>query len=238
MIDILAWRGLLRDNLCMGQLQLFSRGQLATMRDRTRARNYSAEGEEFRRDHERHREWGLTQRYGEKRRRLRFAASAQQASDRSSTIVEACAAPAAPEVEVRADLKPPVAAPARPLVSAIGLAGPKIDLPRVTSTIVRPSRGSESAAVPKGLARVIGVLRERLIRTMFSPECAVVMAIVKSRVSAAVARIARHGGRRIASTERAMKPSSTGHCDPQGDVAGGEYVAARDVQAGRSPPMR
>jgi hypothetical protein len=64
------------------------------------------------------------------------------------------------------------------------------------------------------------------------------MAIVKSRVSAAVARIARHGGRKIASAGRAMKPSSTGHGDPQRDVTGGEDVAARDGQAGRSPPTR
>jgi hypothetical protein len=72
----------------------------------------------------------------------------------------------------------------------------------------------------------------------FSPECAVVMAIFKSRVAAAVARTARHGGRRIASTDRAMKPSSSGHCDPQRDVTGDEDMAATDGHAGRSPPMR
>ncbi|WP_199752085.1 hypothetical protein, partial [Actinoplanes sp. ATCC 53533] len=36
------------------------------MRDRTRRRNYSAEAEEFRREHARHREWGLTQRHARK----------------------------------------------------------------------------------------------------------------------------------------------------------------------------
>ena len=40
------------------------------MRDRTRSRNYSPEGEEFRREHRRHRDWGLTQRYARKLRRL------------------------------------------------------------------------------------------------------------------------------------------------------------------------
>jgi hypothetical protein len=60
-----------RDNLGMWQLQLFSTAQLATMRDRTAARNYSAERDRFRREHERHRKWGLTQRYAEKTRRLR-----------------------------------------------------------------------------------------------------------------------------------------------------------------------
>jgi hypothetical protein len=48
------------------------------MRDRTRSRNYSAERDEFRREHERHRAWGLIQRYGEKGRRLRRDAAARQ----------------------------------------------------------------------------------------------------------------------------------------------------------------
>ena len=45
------------------QLQLFSRPVTAALRDRTRARNYSAEKEEFRRDHARDRKWGLKQRH-------------------------------------------------------------------------------------------------------------------------------------------------------------------------------
>ena len=40
------------------------------MRDRTRSRNYSAEGDEFRRVHERHRRWGLARRHALKRCRL------------------------------------------------------------------------------------------------------------------------------------------------------------------------
>ncbi len=40
------------------------------MRDRTRRRNYSPAAEEFRRIHERHREWGVTQRHAQKLRRL------------------------------------------------------------------------------------------------------------------------------------------------------------------------
>ncbi|REF96819.1 hypothetical protein DFJ67_2812 [Asanoa ferruginea] len=39
------------------------------MRDRTAARNYSAAGEEFRREHQRHRAWGLTRRHAERLRR-------------------------------------------------------------------------------------------------------------------------------------------------------------------------
>ena len=55
----------------MRQLQLFTNAQLAVMRDRTKASNYSAEADAFRREHERHRAWGLTQRHARKLRRLR-----------------------------------------------------------------------------------------------------------------------------------------------------------------------
>jgi hypothetical protein len=60
-------------NFRMRQLQLFTTAQLATMRDRTARRNYSPANEEFRREHERHRAWGLTQRHAEKLRRIRAA---------------------------------------------------------------------------------------------------------------------------------------------------------------------
>ena len=55
----------------MGQLSLFSRAELAGMRDRTRARNYSASRDEFRRDHERRRAWGLQRRHAERLRHVR-----------------------------------------------------------------------------------------------------------------------------------------------------------------------
>ena len=60
----------------MRQLSLFTTGQLAVMRDRTAARNYSAERDAFRREHERHRSWGLTQRHAERLRRCRASRSA------------------------------------------------------------------------------------------------------------------------------------------------------------------
>jgi hypothetical protein len=44
---------------------------MARMRDRTASRNYSPERDEFRREHERHRNWGLQQRHAERLRRLR-----------------------------------------------------------------------------------------------------------------------------------------------------------------------
>jgi hypothetical protein len=55
----------------MGQSSLFSRTQIAAMRDRTASRNYSASREEFRREHEIHRASGLKQRHAEKLRRIR-----------------------------------------------------------------------------------------------------------------------------------------------------------------------
>jgi hypothetical protein len=58
------------DNQYMGQLSLFTRSELAAMRDRTRSRNYSPAKEQFRREHARHRDWGLARRHAEKLRRL------------------------------------------------------------------------------------------------------------------------------------------------------------------------
>ncbi|MEV6930767.1 hypothetical protein AB0M46_40630 [Dactylosporangium sp. NPDC051485] len=58
------------DNQYMGQLSFFSRTELAAMRDRTRSRRYCPATEQFRREHERHRAWGLAQRHAEKLRRI------------------------------------------------------------------------------------------------------------------------------------------------------------------------
>ncbi|MER7009359.1 hypothetical protein ABT297_40810, partial [Dactylosporangium sp. NPDC000555] len=41
------------------------------MRDRTRSRHYSPAKEQFRREHARHRDWGLAKRHSEKLRRVR-----------------------------------------------------------------------------------------------------------------------------------------------------------------------
>ncbi|WP_203817764.1 hypothetical protein, partial [Paractinoplanes ferrugineus] len=46
------------------QLSFFSRPVTVALRDRTRARNWSPGNDEFRREHERHRRWGLARRYG------------------------------------------------------------------------------------------------------------------------------------------------------------------------------
>ena len=47
----------------MSQPSLFSRSELAEMRDRTKARNYSPERDAFRRDHQRRRDHGKAQRH-------------------------------------------------------------------------------------------------------------------------------------------------------------------------------
>src|SRR4051794_14683733 len=52
----------------MGQLGFFTKVQLAEMRDRTKSRHYSPQADAFRRKHERHRAWGLTQRHARKLR--------------------------------------------------------------------------------------------------------------------------------------------------------------------------
>jgi hypothetical protein len=64
----------------MRQLQLFTSAALAAMRDRTASRNYSPGRDEFRREHERHRAWGLTQRHGERLRRLRDSGCASRSA--------------------------------------------------------------------------------------------------------------------------------------------------------------
>lgn len=55
----------------MRQLQLFTSADLGRMRDRSASRNYSPERDEFRRQHEIHRAWGLIQRRGQRLRHLR-----------------------------------------------------------------------------------------------------------------------------------------------------------------------
>jgi hypothetical protein len=57
----------------MGQMQFFTTAQVAEMRDRTASRRYSPAAEEFRRDHARHREWGLRRRHADRLRRARGA---------------------------------------------------------------------------------------------------------------------------------------------------------------------
>jgi hypothetical protein len=78
----------------MRQLELLTSAQLATMRDRTRRRNYSAEAEEFREAHQRHRAWGLTQRHA--RKLSRVYGSTANASAALRLRADELASPSAP----------------------------------------------------------------------------------------------------------------------------------------------
>src|ERR1700712_160151 len=66
----------------MAQLSLFSRSQVASWRDRTASRSYSPAAEQFRREHARHREWGLQQRHGRKAMYLRIYGDTAAPSNR------------------------------------------------------------------------------------------------------------------------------------------------------------
>ena len=92
----------------MPQLEFFARSQLASWRDRTASRNYSAERDQFRRDHARHRDWGLRQRHGRRSMYLRIYGDVAPPSDRDTSC---------PAYEPSAPLPEPAAAdqcPAEP----------------------------------------------------------------------------------------------------------------------------
>jgi hypothetical protein len=61
--------------LLMPQLELLSLSQIAAIRNRRASRHYSPARDEFRREHERHREWGLRQRHGRRLMHLRMHAA-------------------------------------------------------------------------------------------------------------------------------------------------------------------
>jgi len=61
----------IRDNISMWKLQLFTTAELARMRDRTASRNHSPARDQFRREHEQHRAWGLKRRHAERLRHAR-----------------------------------------------------------------------------------------------------------------------------------------------------------------------
>ena len=89
----------------MRQLQLFTTAELATMRDRTKSRNYSPGRDEFRRDHQRRRAYGLARRH---------AASLWRAHHRSHPVP-----PAARPTVPRRDDHAPAASPSPRLASPL-----------------------------------------------------------------------------------------------------------------------
>lgn len=83
------------DNWSMRQMQFFSSAELATMRDRTASRRYSPEREAFRREHERHRVWGLARRHADRLRHARSRPSEPAAEPADNPREEAQPARAA-----------------------------------------------------------------------------------------------------------------------------------------------
>ena len=74
---------------------MFSRAEITAMYDATRRRNYSAAGERFRKEHQRHRDWGLEQRHRKKLCDLYGSVEAAEAY--FAERARAALAPAAPE---------------------------------------------------------------------------------------------------------------------------------------------
>lgn len=137
----------------MGQLGLFDSAQLAVMRDPTARRNYSAEAEQFRREHERHRAWGLKRRYAEKARRA--AGGHNGSAERSVTAQDsspwAASAPAAmqsPASPGRAPASQITAEQSTPGQSTPGqsTAGPAANGQSMTRQ--RPAGGTPAAPAP------------------------------------------------------------------------------------------
>src|SRR3954452_15633138 len=82
----------------LGQRGLFSRAEITRMYDATRRRNYSAAGERFRKEHQRHRDWGLEQRH--RKKLCDLYGSVEAAEAHSAERARAALAPAAPEPPV------------------------------------------------------------------------------------------------------------------------------------------
>jgi hypothetical protein len=87
---------------------LFSRAEIAVMRDRTRSRNYSASRDDFRREHERRRSWGLRRRHAEKLHRLRQDGSGSAVRGGGGACPGASASPRPVALEGRAAPEPVV----------------------------------------------------------------------------------------------------------------------------------
>jgi hypothetical protein len=122
----------------MGQASLFSRAQISAMRDHTASRNYCAARDEFRREHERHRAWGLQRRHAEKLRRLRQGGTP---TSRPSSVPEPTPPPAAPTGQQ--------AAPSSASRSAVAAAPPAVNTPTPAPTAERPTAPGPTPAPPQ-----------------------------------------------------------------------------------------
>lgn len=145
----------------MRQLQFFTTAELAAMRDRTASRRYSPAREEFRREHHRHRVWGLARRHAERLRRVSGASRAPEPTPAPSVPVPAEApAPNRPAAqESTSQPRPPMTpVPSRRSPAAFALeralrAGSEVGRPSsAVSPSVRCLPGTAGVARPSAAA--------------------------------------------------------------------------------------
>ncbi|REG01234.1 hypothetical protein DFJ67_7314 [Asanoa ferruginea] len=131
----------------MRQLQFFTTTELAAMRDRTASRSYSPAGEEFRREHERHRAWGLTRRHAERLRRLRGSDCEPHTPTAAGINPERQPlTPPGPAVALRLE------APDRAVRPTADLASPASQNPGVKDAADRPGRQRNSSTETAAIA--------------------------------------------------------------------------------------
>jgi len=143
-----------RDNWWVRQLSLFDKATTAGMRDRTRSRNYSPERDEFRREHERRRYWGLQRRHAEKLRSIHgdpTPSTTVPAQPRPTplppAVVPAPAAVATPP-PVSPDRSARAPRPARPRVDARPVAAARAAPPLATMKRIQPPRDKRRHSTP------------------------------------------------------------------------------------------
>lgn len=123
---------------------MFSRTQIAGMRDRTAARNYSPERDAFRREHEQHRAWGLRQRHAAK---LRHTQQHRSAAPTTPTTRNDQTRPAsAQRVPARPDQTPQTSSSQAPTPQT---STPRTAAPRALATSApAPSTGTPPTPAP------------------------------------------------------------------------------------------
>ena len=131
-------------------MSLFDRATTTAMRDRTRSRNYSPERDEFRRDHERRRYWGLQRRHAEKLRRLHGGPTPPTAPPDQPlptpapppAVPTAAAAPTSPPAFPAAAAVP---TPTPPVPAAVAVSAPPAASPDPPARTPQPARPSVNA---------------------------------------------------------------------------------------------
>jgi hypothetical protein len=223
----------------MRQLQFFTSAELATMRDRTKSRNYSPGNDEFRREHERHRAWGLSQRHARKLQRLGSAQTSKPSESARSPH------PRGPD-ETR-PLPRPRSAPRARQPSAT-LTTPSAAVRTTPSSAVRttPSaavRTRPSANVPPRPSAAVRATPSVTVPTTPTPADDVITSPTARAKSVPAAHAtpepARLAKRRPSRSAESAKPSTPSSSDRPSRVArtGGRHpIAARTIPTPVPPP--